>query len=72
MYIKVKVSDVRKVEKDDKTFYFVKVKDDVYVQELSKFVGGVSLFADEATYNALIENGEAEVRFSSKNGIKLA
>lgn len=72
MYIKVKVSDVRKVEKDDKTFYFVKVKDDVYVQELGKFVGGVSLFADEATYNALTEDGEAEVRFSSKNGIKLA
>lgn len=72
MFIKVKVLDVRKVEKDDKTFYFVKVKDDVYVPEMKKFYGGVSFFADEATYNALMENGEAEVSFSSKSSIKRA
>lgn len=71
MNLKLHITGVSQAtSKDGKDLYFIKCRDDVYVQELEKYVGGVSFFTDKATYDRIVAQDDSlVVRFNGARNV---
>lgn len=75
MTVKLEIAGVNKFpgKKDpSKTYYMLKLRDDVYDSETERWIGGVSVWIDETTYDAILSGYEdTTIRFVSASNAKI-
>lgn len=71
MIVKLRVTNAtHATSKDGKDLYFVKCRDDVYAEELKKYIGGVSFFTNEETYQRILDGDDTLVlHFTGKQNV---